>query len=288
MKRFVFLQLSICLLAVSCSVQEFDIQDAGTSSQDVFYAYLESYSEPDTKVYVNEKLKILWDAKDRISIFNKYTYNFEYEFMGATGDNAGKFEITSNPFVAGNDLDYIYAVYPYHEKSTNISNSGVLTLVFPAEQIYREDSFGPGANTMVSVTKENPLMFKNAGGYLLLKMYGKDVSVSSITLEGRNREPLSGEATWKPTTIGAKPDFSFTSTEGTSIKLTSDNPVKLGNEKETATVFWIVVPPTTFEKGFKLTVTGTDGASCTKETDMKQTIARNTLLRMAPFEVTFD
>ena len=286
MRRDIFLQPLICLLAVSCSVYDFDTQDTSTSSQDVFHAFLESYSEPDTRVYVNENIKILWDAKDRISIFQKLTYNQEYEFKGATGENSGKFEKTSNPFVVGNLLDFICAVYPYQE-TTGIDNNDVLKFEFPAEQIYRKDSFGPGANTMVSVTKEDPLMFKNAGGYLVLKFYGKGISVSSITLEGRNEEPLSGEATWKPA-IGAVPDFAFASKAGSSITLSCTEPVALGATKEEATVFWIVVPPTDFKKGVKLTVTGTDGKTITKETDKDLTIVRNTLLRVSPVEVSFN
>lgn len=286
MKNRLALLSLICFYVASCSVHEFDAPEASTSSHDVFHAYLESYSEPDTRVYVNEKIKILWDAEDCISLFNKSALNQQYVFTGATGDNSGDFVKVSDPFGTGTELKYICAVYPY-QTSAKIGNDDVLKLVFPAEQIYREGSFGPGANTMVSVTKEDPLMFKNAGGYLVLKFYGKDISVSSITLEGRNEESLSGLATWEPV-IGAIPDFAFTSTAGASITLACNDPVTLGATKEEATVFWMVVPPTTFEKGFKLTVKGTDGESFIKETDKKLSIVRNTLLRIAPVEVEFN
>lgn len=286
MKRDFFLKPLICLLVASCSVHEFDPLDTRTTNQCVFHAYLESTFEPETKVYINEDINIRWDANDRISLFNEVTLNQQYVFKGQTGDNAGEFEKVSAPFGTGNDLDYICAVYPYMS-STKISNADVMILKFPAVQIYKEGSFGPGANTMVSVTKEDPLMFKNAGGYLVLKFYGTDISISSIMLEGRNGEPLSGEATWK-VSVGGTPDFVFASTAGTSITLTCDNPVILGTDKETATVFWMVVPPTPFENGFKLTITGADGKVFTKETDKNLYIIRNTLLRIAPIEVKFD
>lgn len=286
MKRFLFLQPLICLLVVSCSVQDYDTPDTNTSSQDVFHAYLESYSEPDTRVYINEKIKILWDAKDQISLFNETTRNQQFEFKGTTGDNSGDFKIVFDPFATGNYLPYVCAVYPYMS-STKIDNKDVLTVNFPAEQFYREGSFGRGANTMVSVTEKDPLMFKNAGGYLVLKFYGKDISISSVTLEGRNDEPLSGNATWKPV-VGAVPEFTFASTAGTSITLTCNEPVTLGATKEESTVFWMVVPPTTFKKGFTLTVTGADGQSFIKETDKILAIDRNTLLRIAPIEAIFN
>ena len=285
MKRDFFLQSLICLLVVSCSVQEYDSQT--TSPHDVFHAYFESYSEPDTKVYVNEKIKLLWDADDRISLFNNTTLNQQYKFKGATGDNSGEFEDMSTGFGTGTEMPFICAVYPY-QSSTKIDNNFVIKLMFPANQTYRDNSFGPGANMMVSITEEDPLMFKNVGGYLVLKFYGQDISVSSITLEGRNGEYLSGEATSK-LDVGAIPEFTFNESKAeSSITLTCDNPVALGTSKETATVFWMVVPPTPFEKGFRLTVTGADGKSFIKETDKNLAIVRNTLLRIAPIEVKFN
>ena len=140
---------------------------------------------------------------------------------------------------------------------------------------------------MVSVTKDNPLMFKNVGGYLVLKFYGEGVAVSSIRLEGKNDEKLSGQATMKPE-IGVLPKISMTETAGTSVTLTCDEPIELSADKENATVFWMVVPPTTFSKGFKLTVTGPDGKTSVKETDKSLTIIRNTLLRISPVEVKLN
>lgn len=286
MKKGFILQSLICLLSVSCSVHELDLPDMCTSSSDVFHAYLESYSEPETRVYVNENIKILWDTKDRISMFKNSTLNQQYELTAGTGGNEAVFKEVSSVFGTGNYLPYICAIYPY--SSAKIDNTDVLKLKFPSEQVYREGSFGPGASFMVSVTEEDPLKFKNVGGYLVLKFFGTDISVSSITLEGRNEEPLSGDATWKPA-VGAIPEFAFIASKaGTSVSLTCNDPVKLGTSKETATVFWMVVPPTTFEQGFKLTVTGADGKTFIKETDKNLAIVRNTLLRIAPIEVKFN
>ena len=108
MKKRNILQSFICLLAVSCTVQEVDIIKPQTEAgHEVFYASLES-SEADTKVYLDEYIKILWDEDDRISIFNKSTLNQQYRFNGETGDNAGTFGWVSTAyFGAGNDLDYI-------------------------------------------------------------------------------------------------------------------------------------------------------------------------------------
>ena len=287
MKKGYLLHSIICLLAVSCTVQEIDTQTSplleGGMEDGVFYASLESFRTPETRVYFDEDVKLLWDAEDELSIFNKNTLNQQYLFSGQTGDNTGCFTRYSDPVEADNDMDFICAVYPYQE-STTISDEGVLTLTLPENQEYREGSFGPGANVMVSTTDNNLLRFKNIGGYLALKFYGEGVSVSSIKLEGNNGEPLSGQATVAPA-IGAIPEIGKASMVGTSITLSSDEPVVLKATAEESILFWIVVPPTDFEKGFTLTVTDEEGHVFTKRTNKSLSIARNSVLRIAPIEV---
>lgn len=296
MKKKLFLQSFICLLAVSCTVRELDViapTPVKEGAEDiVFYADLESYSDPETRVYLDENIKILWDEADLISIFNKSTLNQKFMFDGETGENAGTFHwVRDDYFGAGNDLDYIYSVYPYQESAT-ISNAGILTLTLPAEQTYREKSFGPGANTMVSVTEGNLLKFKNVGGYLALKFYGGDsdniVSVTSITLAGNNGEPLAGEATMTPV-FGEDPHIEMAPTAGKAITLNcGEDGVELGADADNATIFWMVVPPTDFTDGFTLTVTGTNGDVFIKETHVPLEIARNGVLRIKAIEVDMN
>ena len=285
MKKGVFLQSLIGLLFMSCSVQEMDVPSVASSGDDVFYANVESNSTPDTKVYIDENIKILWDEDDLISIFDKTTLNQQFMFAGETGDNAGIFNRISTPSGTGSPLGYICAVYPYLS-STAMSSSGVLSLTLPAEQTYRENTFGLGANTMVSATETHTLDFKNVGGYLALKFYGDDVNVASIKLEGNNGERLSGKATVKPA-VGSNPNITMSSTAGTSITLNCQDPVQVGTTKENATIFWMVTPPVNFSKGFKLTVTDVDGNVFVKETSANLSIDRNGVLRIAAIEVKF-
>jgi hypothetical protein len=287
MKNGIVMQTLICLLVASCSINELDTRNDLVTRDDVFYASLESYSDPDTKVYVDENVKILWDEDDRVTIFNKYTYNQEYRFLGETGDNAGGFrKVPNDDFITGNDLDHVYAVYPYLE-STKISNEEVMTITLPSEQVYRNGSFGPGANVMTSATEDNMLRFKNVGGYLVLKFYGEGVSVSSIKLEGNNGELLSGKATVTHAVEGV-PSVTMATDAGTSITLNCPTPVELGATKENATIFWLVVPPTKFTGGFTLTVTDVNGNEFVKETTTNLSIARNGVLRISPIEVTIS
>ncbi len=301
MKKGFVLQSAVCLLAVSCSVHEMETMNPIPAEEDVFYASLETYSTPDTKVYVDNKntvdgkFMVFWDAEDQISIFNESTLNQKYEFLGNTGDNAGYFKKKSNGSGTGSDTDYVCAVYPY-KKSTTLSDSDVLTLTLPEEQTYREGSFGLEANTMVSTTdgEDNLLRFKNVGGYLVFKFYGQGpapeearVSISSIKLEGRNGELLSGEATMTPV-INGIPTIEMASTAGASITLKCDKAVKLGKTENKATEFWMVLPPTTFSRGFKVTLTDKDGKVVIRESDANLTIERNHASRLDAIEVTPD
>ena len=273
MKNRYYFHSLICLLAVSCTVQEFDTPTfplaPDSSGDDVFYASLESYSAPDTRVSVDENIKFYWDAADQISIFNRNSQNQSYQFSGETGDKSGTFTRVSDPVEAENNLGSVYAVYPYQ-------------LTFPSVQTYKAGSFGPGANLMVSMTDDNFLSFKNLGGYLVLKFTGSG-SIKSIKLEGNGNEPLSGKAT---VTTGVEPAISMASTAGTSITLNCETPVELGS---TPTIFWMVVPPTTFTQGFTLTVTDPNGYVFFKETTRTDlAITRNSVLRIAPIAVSFN
>ena len=288
MKKGIALQSLICLLAVSCSVQEIDVKETPVLEDNVFYASLESYADPETRVHVDENVKILWDAQDQIAIFNRTTLNRAYLFRGKTGDNAGYFEEAPDVAVSGTEASYgqICAVYPY-QSSTSISESGELTLMLPAEQAYQAGSFGPGANTMVSVTEDNLLRFKNVGGYLVLKLYGEGVSVSSITLVGNDHEKLSGKATLVPA-VGEDPDITMNQDAGYSITLTCESPVVLGANEEEAVAFWMVVPPTHFEKGFQLRIEDPDRKVFIKDTGKNLSVDRNGMLRISPFGVVMN
>ena len=297
MKRGFVLQSLICLLAVSCSLHEIDTIDPVTVEDDVFYASLESDSKPVTKVHIekrdDDRVKIFWDAEDKISIFNKSTLNNKYEFLGETGDNAGYFKKKSAGTGEESPVGYVCAVYPYKD-ATTLSESGVLTLTLPEEQTYLKESFGLKANTMVSTNdgKENLLRFRNVGGYMVFKFYGQGpdaaaISISSLKLEGRNGELLSGEATMTPV-IGELPAIKMAPTAGTSITLKCDKAVKLEKTGNKATQFWIVLPPTEFSQGLKVTLTDKEGKVSIKEYDVVLTINRNEVTRISAIEVTPD
>ncbi len=285
MKRFALYLGIVAGLVTSCSTKEIDFQTP-IQGDVVFYASFERPSDIDTRVYANEDLLLRWTGDDRVSIFEKNTRNQQYRFTGETGDNAGEFDkVAGSGNTTGNAISHIVSVYPYQE-STKISMSETITITFPAEQHYAGNSFGLGANTMVSVTSNNFLQYKNVCGYLVVKLYGDGVSVSSITLRGNNGEKLAGKATVTMPLEGV-PTAKMANDATSEITLTCATPVQLGATAEESTQFWFVVPPVTFSKGFTITVSG-NGGVFEKTTGKTVTIQRNNLSRISPVEVVSD
>ena len=281
MKKAAYFLLTLCLASCTeAAVETFRLPDT------VFHVNLDGDDDAGTKVYLNKQVKTRWNADDRLTVFNKFTYNQQYVFTGETGDCAGDVEpVNTGGFVTGNEIGYVYAVYPYL-KTTKISNSEVLTVYFPAEQAYAKGTYGRDANVMVSVTDDDNLLFKNAGGYLMLKLFGEGVEVSSVMLEGNGGEPLSGKSSIVMSK-GGVPAVTMASTAGTSVTLACETPVALGATAEEAVVFWLVVPPTDFKEGFRLTVSDAEGRTFVKETSKSFSIVRNGVLRISPVEVVF-
>ena len=272
----------LSLIAVSCSYEEsFVPEDNDDNSPAVFYATIDEQPDADTKVYADENLKVLWNEDDRITIFNKDTYNQQYRFLGEDGDNAGAIKIVGTAG-SGDPLDQVYAVYPYAE-STSINALGTISFTLPVEQSYHENSFGIGANTMVSVTDGSKLRFKNVGGYLSLKFYGEGVSVSSIELRSNNGEPISG-----PCTIvnsGNVPEVTMSDSASDQITMVCDPPVVLGATSSEAVQFIFVLPPLTLSNGFTVTVTTPDGGVFEKSSVKERVIGRSAITPLGAMEV---
>ena len=275
----------LCIaLGVSCTVQETDLRK--TENTSVFYASIEIPSKDDgTRVFVNQDFKVLWDEGDKVSIFNLKDANDEYRFTGKTGDNGGSFELAKDFSEEGVSIEHRYAVYPYSQ-STSIDTKGTLSISLPAEQYYREQSFGPGANMMVAATDSKEFQFKNVCGYLVLKLYGEGVSVSSITLKGKNGEKIAGNA-FVTMPVDGLPSIEMANDASTEITLSCETPVQLGATLEESTQFWFVVPPVAFDKGFRVSILETSGGSFDIETSKNITIERSHLTKMAVKEVDY-
>ena len=273
---WIYILFAICISGCS---QEDALNDQSTLAEgQVFTA---SFESAESRTQIENGYLLRWTQGDRISLFVGNTLNCQYQFDGKTGDNGGTFSMVEKASGTSHELRTNYAVYPY-ASDIRISEEGNITATLPAEQSYAHNSFGLGDNTMIAVTKDTDdtfLHFKNVGGYLKLQLYADDVTVKSITLTGNNREKLAGKVTITAV-YDENPIVSMASDAAESIVLDCGNGVKLGNTAETATAFWMVVPPTVFDKGLTITVKDVNDKVYTQSTSKKLVIERNVVKRM--------
>jgi len=282
MKKFYYILSILALLVSGCSQEEM----LKTSSASAL-KFTASFEQDESRTYVEEGNLLRWTEGDQISLFVGSTLNQQYQFAGKTGANSGYFNKIGTSFGTGNDLKCHYAVYPY-ASGTEISDNGILTVILPSEQSYADNSFGLGDNTMVAITRDiddTYLRFKNVGGYLKLQLYGDNVTVKTIELKGNNNEKIAGKAT-VTSTYGGNPSVSMADDATETITLDcGENGVKIGASAETATAFWVVLPPTAFEKGFTVTITDVNGGKFEKATSKQFVVERNVIKPMASIEV---
>lgn len=270
-------------LVASCSTQELDFQTPAQKDV-VFYASFEQPEEEGTRVFANNDLLLRWDSDDRVSIFDKWTSNSEYRFTGKAGADSGTFEIVKGgSFWPGSAIPHVVSVFPYQE-TTAISENEKISYTFPAEQQFAFGRFSRSTNTMVAVSEDNVFQYKNVGGYLLIKLYGEGVSVSSIALKGNNGEKLAGRATLSMP-LGGVPAVEMENDATEVITLTFYSPFKLGATADEAIPFWFVLPPVSFSKGLSITVTTSIGYSFKKTTTKSIAIERSKLSKMSPLMV---
>ena len=281
MKKVFTLALLSLGMMVSCT-KESEEQPAQAQKQEFskFYASMES---ADSRTFVDENYKLHWTADDRITIFDGNTYPLQYKFLGETGANQGEFDVvTPAGYYTGNAISANYAVYPFAE-NTSIADDGTITYTVSATQQYAENSFGLGANPMVAVTNgvnDKFLAFKNLGGCFEFPLCGTNVKVKSIVFRGNNNEKLAGETTITAV-YGEEPTMAFGGSATEEITLDcGEEGVLLNDDAENPTKFWIAVPATTFEDGFTITITDTNGIVTERSVDTSITIGRS---KVQPF-----
>ena len=270
----------IILLTASCS-SSYEVDTISNDPQSV----TAHFEESSARLYIEEN-KLYWHNADQISLFPCRGDNVQYEYKGETGSRKALFELVSGS-TSGSSLSCNYAVYPY-SALTSIASNGEISYSFSSSQSYAEDSFDSKANVMVAATAGSDcytLQFKNVVGYLKLSLYGNDVTVKSINIAGNKSEKLAGNATIKAQ-YGQDPIVTMPDNATKTITLNCGEGVKLGSTAETATTFWITLPPTTFTKGITLTVTDANGNIFEKKTTAQLSIIRNAIQPMEPLEVT--
>ena len=260
--------------------------------------------DSETRTFVGpDGHKVLWHNGDAISFFAGRYHNAKYAYYGEDGIEVA--ELLKDEDYSGDTgiaLTKSLAVYPYNENTTvDKTSDGVdrIHLTYPSTQKHGANSFGKNANIMVAVgnnDRDENLSFRNACGYFVLKLFGKEsdgnveTRIKSITLESlKNTDKIAGPAV-VTFDNDAVPSIKMGNDATTSITLdcTSDGlGVKIGAYEENATEFWFCLPPVTLN-GLKVTVTDIYGNTYTKETQKTVNIVRNEVQPMKAFEVVSE
>ena len=224
-----------------------------------------------------------WQDGSKISLFRSNT-NEKFEYRA----EANGF-VKADKLKKGEAFDNIYGVYPY--KGTSRVNNGEIKTSIPSEQTYSAAGINFEENPMVGVSAsaDSPAMeFKSLCGFAVVKLYGT-AEVKSVGIQGNNGEVLAGTAIAE---IGAdgEPTFEITALPSASTMVASEEAVALGLTEEEATSFYLMVPPTTFEQGFIVTVVDSYGNVRKKnfkvdEENPAASIARNEIVTIATYEL---
>ncbi len=234
-----------------------------------------SFSDDDSRVQLDENSRTVWNEGDQISVFNKTDGNECWRFDGKTGDTVGTISRVSGS-AGGSAIGKIFAVYPYAE-SNAVSADGTITTEIPATQKYCADSYGVGNNIMVASSESGDLAFKNALGWIKIRLSGTE-TVKSLVLEGNDGETLTGTAT-----IDADLTVSLAADAAKSLTLDCSKGVTLSSDP---TAFYFAVVPQVFEKGITVTAHYSDGSTFEKSTDKTITVERNHIVPMTKFDAT--
>lgn len=254
-----------------------DIQD----TSDILSAGIEQLL---TRTDLDENNNIRWSMNDQIIGYIKSSYGYKYqvkpEFIGKTYASFSK--VSSNlgqELPAATEFAHIVAYYPFSESAVcmRLGEHYQIEAILPYEQTYVPNSFGNSVFPMVAVSPDNNITFKNICGGLKLQFKGS-IDVASIRVEGNNDEKLSGSSLITAYSNGHQPELSMSASSAEYVILKCEDPVSIS--EETATDFIIVLPPTEFTRGFKVTVVDSDNQLYTIETSKSNTVIRSCLLKM--------
>ena len=288
---------AVAAVFAGCQKPEFDVQ-VQEVVKDAFTASVENF-EGKTKTVLDGK-QVLWSTGDQLAIFQGSTVADKYVLAdGADGLATGRFEYAggtgevNGDFFAGTELDRNVALYPYAEElelvvadDEELGTTYSVSVVLPGTQVYAENSFANGAFTMVAVTDEaadHNLKFKNVLGAIKFQFTGTQ-AVQSVSVAGAWQETLAGNAVVTAYSDNQNPSIAM-SRRGALTEVTLDcgeDGVQLG---ETATDFYVTVPPVAFEEGFTVTVRTTDGGIAKYSTTEFNEVLRSGVLVMPEIAV---
>lgn len=270
--RFPFAALLVSALVLT-SCADAALEREAVEQDGVLYV---ADGEPQTRVQLGPSLQTQWTAGDLLTVFYFSDQAQKWQFDGKTGDTSGTISLVSlGPAATFSSMESL-ALYPYSEDSVR-RGSDEITTVFPREQEYAADSFGPGAAMMLGWSYGKVFKMYHLCGFLDLRLTGER-TVRSITLWGNNYEALNGQATIDSQSLSlvVAQDSYDDDAPSHSIVMDCAGGVSLSADKETSFIF--ALAPETFELGISALVEYTDGTSETRSCRECVALRRNSIV----------
>lgn len=310
MKRIAVLFSALAVFAGCDKLAEIEQPESGISGSglpDVIYASVsDEEADPQTRTYVDGK-KVLWHSGDAISYYAGTKGNVKYVYNGEDGASAAEFAVDGNPqyeYVYGNyagipgydvEPEFSLGIYPYYEDQLARYAYGTYSVnaTYPDMQTYFPNSYGKDANLMYAIGKDSQdkeLFFRNACGYLVIKLYGINTRVKSIKLSALDPEvKIAGGVVLYVKQSDPKLDIGKPTSNSVTLDCSNGGEgVTVGYDAENATEFWFALAPITIEGGIKVEITDVYDRVYTKQTSKDVTIVRNCVQPMAAFYLDLD
>ena len=290
MKKLLSLVLAAILFA-ACTHD--NIEELSSMRDDQPDTLFVGFDVDDTRIQLNENLKSVWTEGDLVSVFYKSDCNDCWAFVGETGDREG--ELNRVSYGEGSrSSDNVVVVYPYDKNYIISLAANTVELTLPTTQLYAEDSFGVGSSPMIATSEFNKFKLKNVCGWFKFCLTGSGERVTAITLRGNRGEQVAGRilvSAYDASSVLATmhPDVSDEEIGGTligdgdvatAVKLLCAEGVELG---DTATAFYVAVPPQSFTEGITLKVECADGTYMVQTSSSEVVVNRNAIKQMETF-----
>lgn len=242
------------ILAASCS-DESNKDNEPDVKQPIQLSFkgVQSDGDADTRSYLDGG-RVYWNTDDAINVFTSTgtPYRFDTKEGGAN--------VTFVGTVLSEDIIY-FGLYPYNESATCSYNSSTKDITyyttFPSSQEALENSFARDANITVAKTTNTEMAFhfKNVCGLIKFNITSSEASLpfTKAVLEGLNSEDIAGDVTitynHNAEVSLTNPDISITGSAGKTITLNAPTGTTFAKDTD----YYIVVPPTEFPSGYKIT-----------------------------------
>ena len=280
MKRFL-VAIAVALAVVSCNKSD---NEPTTPTLKTIYA---STSTGAMRTWMDTAGSHYWSVGDVIGVGDG---NSTTAFTLTDGADTAFGEFTGLASATGG-----YAVFP--ASSNTISDAGEFSVTFPATQTFTAENFrsgcyAQGANVLVATGGDaNGYSFKNAGGFLAIKLTGDDgvivrniIIESASTIAGSATVMYNGDVAAMSTAMGSGSQKITMNCYTNSVVDGVHKVDGVALNKTTPTMFVVAMPAVTME-GMTVRVVMTNDSYIEKATAKSIEIKRNVLLPMATIHI---